>query len=907
MLDTNTKRKIDNARDILVGILPIPKSQIDLITLTLIYKFMYDMDQLSIECGGIASYFVGDYEKYSWEKILDQSLSGFERVKLFDEGLIKMHQNPNLPELFRDIFRNAYLPFRSSETLNMFLEEMNGFDYSHSENLGDAFEYLLSKMSTQGDAGQFRTPRHIIDFIVKLVDPNKDDKILDPACGTAGFLITAYKHIMQKHEKEDSSGLSNDKLVNNIVGYDISPDMVRLSLVNMYLHKFPNPNIFAYDTLTQEEKWNDHFSCILANPPFMSPKGGIKPHERFAIKSKRSEVLFVDYMMEHLTPDGKAGIIIPEGIIFQSQNAHKTLRKKMVEQNFLWAVVSLPSGVFQPYSGVKTSILLFDKTKAKATDKIVFAKVEYDGFSLSAQRQPIKKNDLPTIIANLSYFYENNDLKLKVFREGKVFYIKKDTLFENDYNLNFDKYFDKRYSSIISNTTDKIEINSTNIQAIANLLSKPVKIDISGFSQVYENLTQAKGIIGLSIKNKLKEFGNVINSVSAILEYYNQLSTSDKEDFLNKLSANQSFPLAKLGDVCEIVSGQSPSSEFYNSDEEGVPFYQGKSEFTDMFIGKPTKWTTKITKEAFPNDILMSVRAPVGPVNISTRNCCIGRGLAAVRALDEVDFLYVFYILKYMQKKIKGNGGSVFDSISNSQIRELLIPFPDIETQKEIVGEIECYQKIIDGAKQIVENHKPHIDIDPEWELVELGNAELFEIQSGGTPSSKEPKYWGGEISWATLADLPPDDYITNIIKTQRTITQLGLSKSSAKIFEQNSVLISSRATIGRVAINKVPISTNQGFKNIIIKDKSKMDPFFLAISIKMQKDNLINMGTGGTYKEISKSAILKVKVPLPPIVDQRQIVSRIEEEQKYVDGCKKLIEIYEEKIKDRIDKVWEG
>ena len=170
--------------------------------------------------------------------------------------------------------------------------------------------------------------------------------------------------------------------------------MVRLSLVNMYLHGFPEPHIIEYDTLTSDDRWNEYADVILANPPFMSPKGGIRPHNRFSVKSKRSEVLFVDYMAEHLTPAGRAGIIVPEGIIFQSQNAHKQLRKMLVEE-YLVAVVSLPAGVFNPYSGVKTSILILDKALAKRSDRIAFFKVENDGFDLGAQRRRINKNDLP--------------------------------------------------------------------------------------------------------------------------------------------------------------------------------------------------------------------------------------------------------------------------------------------------------------------------------------------------------------------------------------------------------------------------------------------------------------------------------------------------------------------------------
>src|SRR5256885_7382930 len=226
MLNIDTKRRIDTARDILVGKVPDPKAQVEQITTALIYKFMDDMDKESEELGGEASFFVNEYTKYSWSKMLDPRLTGFERLNLYAEALAKLPQNPHLPQLFRDIFKDAFLPYRDPETLNLFLKEINGFTYDHSENLGNAFEYLLSIMDSQGDAGQFRTPRHIIDFIVKVVDPKKEDTILDPACGTAGFLISAYKHILRANtDAKGQSKLTPDdkgRLAKNFKGYDIS-------------------------------------------------------------------------------------------------------------------------------------------------------------------------------------------------------------------------------------------------------------------------------------------------------------------------------------------------------------------------------------------------------------------------------------------------------------------------------------------------------------------------------------------------------------------------------------------------------------------------------------------------------------------------------------------------------------
>ncbi len=289
MLDSETKRRIDSARDILVGKVPDPKSQVEQITIALIYKFMDDMDAEAEELGGKRSFFVGEYEKFSWAKLLSPALSGYDMLNLYGESIDKMTRNQGVPQLFRDIFKNAYLPYRDPETLKMFLKVINDFNYDHSEKLGDAFEYLLSVLGSQGDAGQFRTPRHIIDFMVNVVDPQKEDSILDPACGTAGFLISAYKHVMASNAKDGKPGgalkpAERKKLADNIRGYDISPDMVRLSLVNLYLHGFTTPNIFEYDTLASEERWNDTADVILANPPFMSPKTKSFRCSRTAVK-----------------------------------------------------------------------------------------------------------------------------------------------------------------------------------------------------------------------------------------------------------------------------------------------------------------------------------------------------------------------------------------------------------------------------------------------------------------------------------------------------------------------------------------------------------------------------------------------------------------------------------------------
>ena len=648
MLTFDVKRKINTLRDILVGKVPDPKAQVEQITIALIYKFMDDMDIEGLEFGGTRQFFTGEYEKYAWTEIMKPENSGQQRALLYAEGIEKMTTNPNLPQLFRDIFRGAYIPYRDPDTLNMFLKEVSDFSYDNSEDLGNAFEYLLSIMGSQGDAGQFRTPRHIIDMMVEIVDPKKNETILDPACGTAGFLISAYRHILAQNKDEDGkSTLTADdrkRLTENFAGYDISPDMVRLSRVNMYLHHFTKPKISEYDTLTSEEKWDDCYDVILANPPFMTPKGGIMPHSRYRVKAKRSEVLFVDYIAEHLNPTGRAAIIVPEGIVFQSANAYKELRKYLVDDGLLYAVISLPAGVFNPYSGVKTCILLIDKSFARLKDEILFVKLNNDGFDLGAQRQPQKGSEIPEII----------------------------------------RIFQKYHADMEPQTT-------------------------------YDEIRQ--------------------------------------------------HPLVTIASRKQVV---------------------------------------------------------------------------------EQDYI--------------------------------------------LVGERYTQQRELNG----------------KYELASLGDKTLFQIESGGTPSSGVEGYWNGGINWATLADLPAENLITEVAQTQRTISAAGLGNSSAKLLPVGTVLVSTRATIGRVAISKTELATNQGFKNIIVLDAKRVSNEYIAYMMTTMTEKLLALASGGTFKEVSKSNFLTLEIPLPPLDIQEQIVKKVKESQQTIHDLQSQIISEQKKISDTLNSVWE-
>ena len=332
MLDIETKQNIDELRDILVGKVTDPKSQVEHITTALMYKFMCDLDSKSIEMGGKASFFIGDMEVYHWKNFFDSKLSGADRVDMYENGLKNISQSPSFPTLFRQIFKEANLPFKEPATLKKFLSKLNDFEYENTEVLGNAYEYLLSFMQSQGDAGQFRTPRNIIEFMVQIINPKKDESILDPACGTGGFLLKSFEHILQSNTKSRTGDLlsANDllRISDNLFGYDIDPEMTRLALVNMYLNQIKSPKIYEYDSISNDDKWNEFSDIILANPPFFNPKKiGITPHSRFRLNTRKAALLFVDYILQHLKPNGRSAIVVPEGIIFDaSAKAFKILR-----------------------------------------------------------------------------------------------------------------------------------------------------------------------------------------------------------------------------------------------------------------------------------------------------------------------------------------------------------------------------------------------------------------------------------------------------------------------------------------------------------------------------------------------------------------------------------------------------
>ncbi|MCK6612370.1 MAG: N-6 DNA methylase [Bacteroidia bacterium] len=831
MLDNITKKNIDDCRDVLVGKVPDPKSQIEQITLALIYKFMDDMDKEAVEkFKGKAKFFTGEYAKYGWRKLFDPSLSGQDMLSLYSEALEKLNTNPNIPELFRNIFKNAYLPYRDPATLKLFLKHINEFEYSHSEKLGDAFEYLLSVMGSQGDAGQFRTPRHIIDFVTACVNPQKNETVLDPACGTAGFLLSAYKHILnQNTEKRLGDKLKPDdrkKLATNFVGYDISPDMVRLSLANMYLHGFATPQIHEYDTLSSEDRWQETFDVILANPPFMTPKGGIRPHKKFGVQANKAEVLFTDYIVEHLNSNGRAGIVVPNGIVATSQTAYKQLRKMLVQDSLI-AVISLPAGCFNPYSGVKTSILILDKKLAKKSQHILFLKIESDGFDLGAQRREIDKNDLPLALQTLESYKEclSNDKAFEELPSLATIVDKELILATKDILLTGDRYK--------SDSKTDSEYGWVTIESISELFTDGDWIESKDQSP--------NGI-------RLVQTGNV-----GIGEY---LDKTDKSRFISEETFNRL-------NCTEIFSG-------------------------DVLVSR------------LPDPVGRACLIPSTNQRMITAVDCTIIRFDKSKMLPELFVAYTKSDVYYTQLKNYITGASR-DRISRKNLAQIEIPLPPLEIQQQIVAEIEGYQKIIDGAKQIVNNYKPTIKINPDWEMVELGS--ITKLVGGSTPSKDNSSYWeNGNIDWITCSDFANSPMF--IEDSIRKITGKAVKECSTSIIPEDTLVLVTRVSLGKMAFVKKPTALNQDLTALLFDEEqiNKRYAYFYLLSI---ADKIERDGHGATVKGVTRDYIRDINVPLPSLEEQLTIVKAIEEELQWVNASKRLIEVFEQKIKDKIREVW--
>ncbi|WP_252250024.1 class I SAM-dependent DNA methyltransferase [Clostridium sp. ZBS13] len=420
---------------------------------------------------------------FNWELLKWSQFKHLEVEKMFD--IVSQKVFPAIKKLggenssFTSEMKDAVFMVPKSSLLQESVRLIDGINMDDADTKGDLYEYLLSKLATSGVNGQFRTPRHIIRMMVELMDPTSEDRICDPACGTAGFLINSLEYVLEKYTRNESVFTDEEGNVHNRIGdmmsneewehfknemfygFDFDPSMVRIASMNLMLHSIDDPNVRQMDAMSKRYEEENKYTLVLANPPF---KGSIDANDINSTLSKgakttKTELLFMKLINRILDLGGRCAVIVPDGVLFGSTKAHKEIRKTLVEENALEGVISMPSGVFKPYAGVSTAVLLF--TKGGETNKVWFYDMKSDGFSLDDKRNKLDNDgDIPDIIEKWKAIKEDNTLEPT--KEDKWFWVEKEDIACNSYDLSINKYKEIEYEEVVYEKPgvilDKIEV-----------------------------------------------------------------------------------------------------------------------------------------------------------------------------------------------------------------------------------------------------------------------------------------------------------------------------------------------------------------------------------------------------------------------------------------------------------------
>lgn len=453
MITGDLRSKVDKIWEIFwTGGITNPLSVIEQFTYLLFIKGLdekqTDLEKnaelLGIEVDKIFSY---GQENLRWHKFKQLSASDmYDMVSKKVFPFIKnMHGDKD--SAFTRYMDDAIFMIPTPQMLEKIVTNIDLLPLSDGDTKGDLYEYLLSKVATAGTNGQFRTPRHIIKMMVELMQPTPTDIIVDPAAGSAGFLVEAGEYLKRNNEdlfaiKELKDHYNNDMFFGN----DMDRTMLRIGAMNMMLHGVEKPNIEYRDSLSEKNIDDEKYTLVLANPPF---KGSLD-YESVAAgllkitKTKKTELLFLALFLRTLKKGGRCASIVPDGVLFGSSNAHKSIRKEIVEKHHLHGIISMPSGVFKPYAGVSTAIMIFTKTGAGGTDNVWFYDMQADGLSLDDKRQPVDANDIPDIISR----YHNLDNENSRKRSEKSFFVTKEEIVKNDYDLSINRYKEIEYDEV---------------------------------------------------------------------------------------------------------------------------------------------------------------------------------------------------------------------------------------------------------------------------------------------------------------------------------------------------------------------------------------------------------------------------------------------------------------------------
>lgn len=412
--------------------------------------------------------FPEECQKYRWSRFKNLG-SAEEMYKIVSNGVFPFIKNlhPDGESAYARYMGDAIFKIPTAAMLSKIIDGIDHLELGEGDAKGDLYEYLLSKVATAGTNGQFRTPRHIIKMMVELVEPQPKDVIIDPAMGSAGFLIESQQYVREHHKDAFLDAKFREHFHNEMFyGNDMDRTMLRIGAMNMMLHGVDNPNISYRDSLSEQNTDEEKYTLVLANPPF---KGSLDYEAVSAdllkvTKTKKTELLFLALFLRILKKGGRAAVIVPDGVLFGSSKAHKQIRKEMIEQNKLDAVISMPSGVFKPYAGVSTAILVFTKTGSGGTDQVWFYDMKADGWSLDDKRQEIPENDIPDIIER----FRHREKEQERARTEQSFFVPVDEIIANDYDLSINKYKEVEYIPVEYPPTEEIMKEILKLEAEAS-------------------------------------------------------------------------------------------------------------------------------------------------------------------------------------------------------------------------------------------------------------------------------------------------------------------------------------------------------------------------------------------------------------------------------------------------------
>jgi type I restriction-modification system DNA methylase subunit len=771
--------------------------------------------------------------------------------------------------------------------------------------LGDAIEASLSETGGTKDIGLYRTPDHVRQFMVGLVEPSMNDTIFDPACGTGGFLFDSYEYVMERILRDGnwpgikahpelaewfgnffinnpsempSIDVANHFYRNGVSGIEYLGVIKKMAAVNFYIRGLNPSNIKQGDSLALfNSSVAGTKSIVIANPPFGAERDQEAYPNVWQDYSKESEttILFVKLMLDSLRPGGKCAVIVSEGFLTWGQNSARELRKKLLDETNLVGVIGLPQGVFVSKSGQgpKTSILLYEK--GKQTEKVWFYQVQNDGYTSGANRTAREGCQLVDALNTYHNFIKKgltppdkkNSFVLSVDWLKSVdprIKIKIKQTVTEEYTAKYLAKKNKLEASLMSKVEQgklsKADVNQKLTQLkitwkskISNEISKQID-KAYAFSFNAGSYKSSVSDSQLEQWNKLVGEVNTDDSSAMLDDRYNQLVKSGYDtafellrkfditnaieyDIVREYTANLSvdilashpelkaiddifksgakYPKVKIKDVCDFFKGTSP---IMKTPDGPYPLVVTAEE-------RKTSDEYQFDGKAVCIPLISSSghgKASLNRIHYQEGKFALANLLFALFAKDEnvLNMKYLYYMLSarldvLLVPLMKGTANV---GMKMEDVVEVEFPLPSIEIQDELVVKLDKINTVIKSINELAENVIYKFDLGNE-NRVDLGDERYFKIESGGTPSSHVEKYWGGDINWVTLIDLPQNDYVTKIYSTKRTITVEGLKKSSAKILPPNTILLSSRATIGRVAIAMTELATNQGFKNIIIKD----------------------------------------------------------------------------------------